>query len=194
VSIQQPLLFSAVTSTNYLSVSDATVYERTELVIVHHPTRGEHTLDRIYVSLSVSYLIRVVTLVVKSDHKAVVAYNTAGNQCTQVKTSTERVCRQKSPPQHAVFPQHAATVNFHENLSEESLQSQFDLFYTIAHNLLDSFYPERFVTITSRDPPYITGYIKSMLHRKNRLMRKGRVEEASALAKRIGKEIRPNRR
>ena len=36
---------------------------------------------------------------------------------------------------------------------------------------------------------YITGYIKSMLRRKNRLMRRDRVEEASALAQRIGKEI-----
>ena len=51
------------------------------------------------------------------------------------------------------------------------------------------FYPERTVTITSRDPPYVTGYIKYMLRRKNRLMRRGRVEESSALAQRIGKEI-----
>ena len=64
-----------------------------------------------------------------------------------------------------------------------------DRFYTIAQNLLEMFYPERTVTITSRDPPYITGYIKSMLRRKNHLMRRGRVEEASALAQRIGKEI-----
>ena len=47
------------------------------------------------------------------------------------------------------------------------------------------FYPESTVTITSRDPPYITGYIKSMLRKKNRLMRRGRVEEAS---EHIGKE------
>ena len=39
---------------------------------------------------------------------------------------------------------------------------QFDLFYTIAHNLLEMFYPDCTVTITSRDPPYITGYIKSL--------------------------------
>ena len=100
---------------------------------------------------------------------------------------------EKSPSQHAAFLQHAATVDFQLNQSESesghSVQSQFDLFYTIAHNLLEMFYPERTVTITSRDPPYITGYIKSMLRRKNRLMRRGRVEEASALAQRIGKEI-----
>jgi len=63
------------------------------------------------------------------------------------------------------------------------------MFYIIAHQLLDQFYPEHTVTVTNRDPPYITGHIKAMLRRKNRLMRKGRVEEASALAQRIGKEI-----
>jgi len=35
---------------------------------------------------------------------------------------------------------------------EMYVQSQFDLFNTIAHNLLEMFYPERTVTITSRDP------------------------------------------
>ena len=63
------------------------------------------------------------------------------------------------------------------------------MFYIIAHQLLDQFYPEHTVTVTNKadhDPPYITGHIKAMLRRKNRLMRKGRVEEASALAQRIG--------
>jgi len=36
---------------------------------------------------------------------------------------------------------------------------------------------------------YVTAEIKSKLRRKNRLMRAGRVEEASALAERIGKDI-----
>jgi len=56
-------------------------------------------------------------------------------------------------------------------------------------NLLDTFYPESSITITSRDPPYMTAHVKAMLRRKNRLMRKGRVDEASALAQRIGNEI-----
>jgi len=57
-------------------------------------------------------------------------------------------------------------------------------------NLLDTFYPESSViTITSRDPPYMTAHVKAMLRRKNRLMRKGQVDEASALARRIGNEI-----
>ena len=62
-------------------------------------------------------------------------------------------------------------------------------FYSVVLNLLDTFYPESFVTITSRDPSYMTADVKAMLRRKNRLMRKGRGEEASALARRIGNEI-----
>ena len=52
-----------------------------------------------------------------------------------------------------------------------------------------SFYPERTVTVTTRDPDYMTAGIKAKLRRKNRLTHAGRVEEADALAVRIGKDI-----
>jgi len=41
----------------------------------------------------------------------------------------------------------------------------------------------------SRDPEFVTPAIKASLRRKNRLLRAGRIEEANALAARIGKEI-----
>ena len=74
-------------------------------------------------------------------------------------------------------------------LFDIDVHSQCDMFYIIAHQLLDQFYLENTVTVTSCDPPYITGHIKAMLCCKNRLMRKGRVDEESALAQCIGKEI-----
>jgi len=43
--------------------------------------------------------------------------------------------------------------------------------------------------VTSRDPVVITARIKGMLRRKNRLMRAGRTEQASAIAKRVEKRI-----
>jgi hypothetical protein len=68
-------------------------------------------------------------------------------------------------------------------------QTEFDHFYMIARNLMDQLYPEQAITLTSRDPPYVTPPIKSMLRRKNKLMRAGRVEEAGALSARIGQAI-----
>lgn len=69
------------------------------------------------------------------------------------------------------------------------IEEQFDAFYKSAHELLDHFYPERSITISSRDPCYITPAIKAKLRRRNRLRRAGRVDEANALAHRIGKDI-----
>ena len=68
-------------------------------------------------------------------------------------------------------------------------QSEFDYIYSIIIGLLNQFYPKRTKTLSSRDPEFITPEIKSKLRRKNRLMRAGRVEEAGALAVRIGKDI-----
>jgi len=67
--------------------------------------------------------------------------------------------------------------------------SAYDEFYGIVYELLNYFYPKQTITVTSRDPTYITPAVKSKLRRKNRLMHKGRIEEASALAKRIGEDI-----
>jgi hypothetical protein len=68
-------------------------------------------------------------------------------------------------------------------------QAEFDHFYSCALGLLDEFYPEKTVTMTTRDPNCINPEIKYKLRRKNRLMRAGRVEEAGALAERIGKDM-----
>ena len=51
--------------------------------------------------------------------------------------------------------------------------------------LLDMFYPEREITLTSSDPPYVTPTVKALLRRKNRLMHAGRIEETGAVATRI---------
>ena len=68
-------------------------------------------------------------------------------------------------------------------------QSEFDQFYATALGLLNKYYPERTITITSRDPEYIAPDIKAKLRRKNKLMTAGRIEEADALAERIGTDI-----
>jgi len=68
-------------------------------------------------------------------------------------------------------------------------RADFYVFYEAAHQLLNCFYPQRRITITSRDPYYITPTIKAKLRRKNRLRRAGRTEEANALALQIGKDI-----
>ena len=57
--------------------------------------------------------------------------------------------------------------------------------YGVMLDLLDTFYPERKITVTSSDPPYVTPTVKALLRRKNCLMRAGRTDEAGMIAARI---------
>jgi len=69
-------------------------------------------------------------------------------------------------------------------------QQSFDWFYHAVLGLLNTFYPVHYVTVTSRDPDFITPQIKAMLQRKNRLLWAGREDEAGALAQQIEKIIK----
>jgi len=63
--------------------------------------------------------------------------------------------------------------------------ADFDTIYAVIKDLLDCFYPEREITVTTSDPRFVRPAVKAMLRRKNRLMHAGRVEEANALARLI---------
>src|SRR6218665_1036425 len=62
-------------------------------------------------------------------------------------------------------------------------------FYCDATVRLESIYPKRAVSITSSDLAFMTPEIKTILRRKNYLMRRGRIEGASACAQRVGRAI-----
>ena len=177
-------------------LQDDDIVERTGLTqIVRQPTRGANLLDRVFVSDPQLYSsVRVVSSVVKSDHKAVVAMP-SGAVAPNGKTRQRRTFRHRTPSQNANFLQHLAAIDLGTRPEPEVLactpdpQAFYDSFYSFAVGLFNEFYPERTITVTSRDPGYMTAEIKAKLRRKNRLMRVGRVEEAGALARQIGRDI-----
>jgi len=119
-------------------------------------------------------------------HKAIVVSNVyALVNC--IKRKEKIVYRNKTPDQHAAFLNSAASLEF--DLPQTDIQAAFNHFYSVTVSLLNHFYPEKTIMLSSRDPDYITPAIKAKLRRKHKLMRAGRVEEASALAKIIGKDI-----
>jgi len=96
---------------NQLSNND--MVERTGLTqIVNQPTRGANILDLVFVSCpQLCNIVRVVTSVVKSDHKAVIAYPDK-SLCAQPKSMMKRTIRMKSPSQHALFLSHVFNMSF----------------------------------------------------------------------------------
>ena len=143
------------------------------LSIVNQPARGPNCLNKIFVNEMCYDGVKVVNSAVKSDHKAIVAY--VGSQPNNINKHTmKRKYRRRTPARHAAFLKHISNVQFAIG-SDSDIQANFDKFYEEMHILLDQFYPEREISVTSADPRFVTPIIKSMLRRKNRLMRSGRL-------------------
>src|SRR6266496_5276328 len=98
--------------------------------------------------------------------------------------------RNRTPAQDYTAVKQLANINWSTVLTvHNDAQLGFNYFYAIITSIADSVYPLRCVTITSRDPPFITPSIKLLLRRRNRLMRVGNVEEAGAISVRVGVAI-----
>jgi predicted ATP-dependent Lon-type protease len=173
---------------DFNTLSEQEIVARTALTsIFDEPTLGVNRLDRIYTSEPCYETSKVVVSTIKSGHKAVVAY--AGEQKPVYGKKKElRTFRRRSPNQHAKYLKHVTNLNM-ELQTTDDVQADFDQLYRTMLGLLDQFYPERTIAITSSDPAYVTPAVKALMRRKNRLMRAGRTEEAGSLASRIGASI-----
>ena len=144
-------------------------------------------VDNIYVSHLAYDNVRIVTSVIKSDHKAVIA-NTGPPSRDLNKTRERRVFRKCTPTQNALLLESASQLDI-KIKTDQDVQTSFDQMYGFMTSMLDQHYPKREITVTSNDPRFVTPAVKALLRRKNRLMRAGRTEEAGALACRIRKTI-----
>jgi len=154
--------------------------------IVHQPTRSSNLLDQIIVScLHYNIIQRQINhqKQPQGDHGALQVCSV----CATENHHSENF-QKKMPSQNAVFLQHFATLSFDNPEPTNNCHAEFDQFCATALQLFNHFYPQHTIAITLREPEYITADIKVKLHRKNRLMRAGQIEEADCLAEHIGKD------
>jgi len=161
---------------DFNQLTDENVIERTGFSqIILQPTRGTHLLDRIFVSNPIYTVLRVISSLVKSDHKAIVACTPklwrASEDSSKANISTHNADTSRH---HALFLQHVSTVDISVDMHPDT-QTMVDNFYRTARELLDRFYPERTITVSSRDPDFVSASIKARLRRRNKLMRAGRL-------------------
>src|SRR6218665_457954 len=128
--------------------------------------------------------VKVVASALKTDHRAIIATD-GGTINHQPQQAPVRIAYlRRTPTQYATLLASLSETNFNSIYASDDRQTSWDLFYAEARSSL------RQVTITSSaDPYFTTPEIKYLLRRKNRLMRAGRVEEASAFADRVRKCI-----
>jgi hypothetical protein len=150
--------------------------------------RGRSRLNRLYVCDLEYSGIKVVKSAATSDHVAIVAF-TGVVKNTVGETRRVRTFRKHTAAQNAHFLANVCYPVHIVNLNGDP-QEEYNKLYRVMAELLDTYYPERTVTITSADPLYCTPAIKYMLRRKNQLMQSGRVEKAGALALKIARPSR----
>ena len=77
-------------------------------------------------------------------------------------------------------------------MDSSSHEIMFNTFYEITLHMLDEFYPTKTVTVTNRDPHFVTPFIKFLLRKRNKLMDRNKTEAADAVTARINKLITKN--
>ena len=171
------------------TLSDSSFFDLGLLLSVKVPTHKGHFLDKIFVNQPLYQNVKAVRSSIKTEHAALIAKSDASTIVDVNKTRTAVTFRKPTPAKSAYFLSGAQSFDWAPVLNSSDVQAATDSFYVLANQLLDTFFPLNHVTLSSRDPPYITPTIKHLLRLKNRLTRQGQVEKANALAVRIGSEI-----
>ena len=65
----------------------------------------------------------------------------------------------------------------------------YDKFVETVHCIIDETIPCRKITVTESTPPHITPLVKSLLRKRNALMRKGKIDRGNEISVKIGKLI-----
>ena len=115
--------------------------------------------------------VTVVKSTVTTDHKAIFtcADDHLDGFVNDLKIKSKINFRKCTPALNATFLASMKTVDydsfFMTDLDNDgfSFQQLFDSFYEKLNNLLDKYYPVKVITISNKDPPYMTPQIKEML-------------------------------
>ena len=81
-------------------------------------------------------------------------------------------------------------IEFQTNSSD--FQKACNDLYSKLQATLDKYVPLRRITVTDRDPKFVTPYIKTLLRKRNKLMRTGKITEANTIADKVGAQIIKN--
>ena len=128
----------------------------------------------------------------QTKHMAVVARCERISNNIEKKTKTEHKFRPHTPDQHAVLLRHLTNWSWHEVTESTSPENMFNAFYDTTMKILDEIYPTKTVTVSNRDPHFVTPQIKALLRKRNKLMHRNKIEAANALTARIRHLITTN--
>ena len=148
------------------TLSDSSFFDLGLLLSVKVPTHKGHFLDKIFVNQPLYQNVKAVRSSIKTEHAALIAKSDCSTIVDVNKTRTAVTFRKPTPAKSASFLSGAQPIDWAPVLNSTDVQAATDSFYVLANQLLDTFFPLNHVTLSSRDPPYITPTIKHLLRLK----------------------------
>lgn len=152
------------------------------------PTRGSNVLDNLYASCNIWKLCVPVTSNVLSDHKALILQSDNIHNSSFHVASKKKIVKHYRPHGQNLVNKFLKSIN-DENCYYHSCSNSTQVFEEECNNyfgklksILDKYFPMRTITINSSDPVFITAGIKTLLRKKNKLMRNGRIQEAGKIS------------
>jgi len=151
------------------------------LSLVNLPTHKGHCLDRLYCTQPLYANVKIVSSAISTAHQMIIARCDLTFIADKHKRRSVVSIFKRNPTQDYRALCLLGDTDWSSVTTEGFVQLAFDRFYAIVLNILAIVYPRRTVTITSRDPPFMTPNIQFMLRQRNALMHTGRIERAGAL-------------
>ena len=100
-------------------------------------------------------------ITVKSDHLAIIVFTGSRPKDINKKRTFYNIARVLQT--NMLFLAYLFDINWDNVTNVTDTETAFDIFYVAALSMLDTFYPLRTVTVTNRDPYFVTHKIKSLL-------------------------------
>jgi len=153
--------------------------------IVRVPTHGPNILDKVFTNRSDIFSTCVFNSLIKTKHKAVLV--SCAEQLPSVYSSDRLKITLFDLREHNLdyLRYMVATYDWHTCLASRDIQVVYDIFLQSVHELISHCVPSKTVTLSSRDPPFVTPLVKSLLKKRRLLRRRGRINEADAVATKI---------
>ena len=165
--------------------------------IVTGSTRGSQTLDRCYTNRPDIFKCSVIKPLISTDHRALLICDLTDHVAPRVHnlSRSRKVIKFFDIREHNVICLSNALERYNWNgiLLDNDVSSAYTNLTNVLHWFISQFVPVKQVTITDNCPSFVTPLIKSLLRKRNKLMRKNKLEKAVALGEKIGKLISEHR-
>ena len=160
--------------------------------IVKFPTRGHNTLDVICVPLNmhfVSFSVQKLPPLGRSDHCAILL-RTETRQIIK-KTIT---LRDYSPKHSAHFAESISLINWKKIFCGlRDVNDMAEIFQLNLKYVFDDSFPTKTVTVSSRDPPWVTPHVKFLMKQKDRAYHKGKIFHYMSFRERLIQAIKSSK-